>query len=226
MCLFTACAQGYHNSSKLRPHPHAALSSLPFLPLFVFNPTFHFSLPLFQLFFPLLCSLQSSSVMHSLLFSFFPISPHTPPAFPLFYSDHSPSFQHPSSPWSLRVISILSSLCFHPSLVKSHRPRTQWADNSVMCICVASCHWTLFCQTPNKWPLLLLIHVWYVKRVRFTKLTIKAQCAVGSSAWVCECGGANDLRCSVLSQQTDIWVMKSWWSFCNKSSTWYRAMLP
>lgn len=52
MCLFTACAQGYHNSSKLRPHPHAALSSLPFLPLFVFNPTFHFSLPFFQLFFP------------------------------------------------------------------------------------------------------------------------------------------------------------------------------
>lgn len=51
MCLFTACAQGYHNSSKLHPHPHAALSSLPFLPLFVFNPTFHFSLPLFQLFF-------------------------------------------------------------------------------------------------------------------------------------------------------------------------------
>lgn len=98
MCLFTACAQGYHNSSKLRPHPHRALSSLPFLPLFVFNPTFHFTLPPFQLFFPLLCSLQSSSVMHSLLFSFFPISPHTPPAFPLFYSDHSPSFQHPSSP--------------------------------------------------------------------------------------------------------------------------------
>lgn len=180
----------------------------------------------FSYFFPLLCSLQSSSVMHSLLFSFFPISPHTPPAFPLFYSDHSPSFQHPSSPWSLRVISILSSPCFHPSLVKSHRPRTQWADNSVMCICVASCHWTLFCQTPNKWPLLLLIHVWYVKRVRFTKLTIKAQCAACSSAWVCECGGANDLRCWVLSQQTDIWVMKSWWSFCNKSSTWYRAMLP
>lgn len=84
MCLFTACAQGYHNSSKLRPHPHAALSSLPFLPLFVFNPTFHFSLPLFQLFFPLLCSLQSSSVMHSLLFSFFPISPHTPPCLPSF----------------------------------------------------------------------------------------------------------------------------------------------
>lgn len=72
-----------------------------------------------------------------------------------------------------------------------------------------------------------LCFYWYMSDTsKESDSPIKAQCVAGSSAWVCECGGANDLRCSVLSQQTDIWVMKSWWSFWNKSSTWYRAMLP
>lgn len=135
MCLFIECAQGYHNSSLSCPHPQRALSYLPFSPFLFLTPP---SILSSQQFFPLLRSFQPSSVMHSLLFSLSFLSLLTLlPLFatPPFHSDHSPSFQHPSSLWIssclLSLSSILSSLSFHSSIPPSAKAMDQGRDGLI-----------------------------------------------------------------------------------------------
>lgn len=84
----------------------------------------------------------------------------SPPSFasPPFYSDHSLSFQHPLLPLD-RLLFLPLSFPPSPSIPLPSAVTDQGrADSSVMCICWASCHPALFCQTCNKLPLLLLIH--------------------------------------------------------------------
>ena len=98
MCLFIECARGYHNSSLSSLHLQRASSSLSFHP-FLFDPTLPPVLLLIPALFFLLGSFQPSSLMHSFSLSL-PLPPLCFPS-PPFYSDHSLSFQLPSSLWML-----------------------------------------------------------------------------------------------------------------------------
>lgn len=152
-------------------HRCHALSSLSFLPFcFVFDLTFYLVLPFLQQFFSHLCSLQFSSVMHSLLFSlsllplltFLNLSLSSPPLLSIQIT--LLHFSTPPPPGFLHVFSFsfypFFPVCpfFHPFSLKSDGPRRWQADSSVMCIHWASCHPTLFCQICNKLPLLY----WYM----------------------------------------------------------------
>lgn len=123
--------------------------------LFVFDPTFYPVLPFFQLFFPP-SPIVPAFIAHALVAVPFV----SPPSFasPPFYSDHSLSFQHPLLPLD-RLLFLPLSFPPSPSIPLPSAVTDQGrADSSVMCICWASCHPALFCQTCNKLPLLLLIH--------------------------------------------------------------------
>lgn len=139
MCLFIECAQGYHNSSLSCPHPQRALSSLPFSPLFVFDPTFCLVLLYFQQFFfpSLFIPAFISHALVAVLFVF-PISPHTPPSLPA-------CLCLPSFPFrSLSLISapllpldrlLFLPLSFPPSIPPSSKAMDQGRDGLIAVWC-------------------------------------------------------------------------------------------
>lgn len=149
MCLFIECAPGYYNSSSSCSHPQ---SSLPFC----FWPHLLPCPPLLSaVFFPP-SPIIPAFITHTLLAVPFV----SPPSFasPPFYSDHSLSFQPPLLPLD-RLLFLPLSFPRRPSIPLPSAVTDQGrADSSVICICWASCHPALFCQTCNKMPLLLLIH--------------------------------------------------------------------
>lgn len=159
-------------------HCHA-LSSLPFLP-FCFWPHLLACPPLFSI--SVHSSLHQScthccSLCLCYLSSHFSHSPPLPPLLSIQIT--LLHFSTPPPSGFPRVFSFsfypFLPVCpfFHPFPLKCDGPKRWQADSSVMCIRWESCHPTLFCQSCNKLPLLLLIHGLNFQKVKYITLTIK-----------------------------------------------------